>query len=356
MSNGNPLAGTATTPPVVTTFRDSGYLYSPTVWRGDWGARIAYAMWILYDALADAAGYAAYFGLPSWASPDSLPWLARDRQIFQAPNEPVAAYVVRLQQWLDLWRHAGSNTGLLLAVRSSVAPLLPKIRTISTPAYGSPSPTYTVWDSYSSGDVPFPAGASNPNPPAHDVVSTGANWLWDSASQPYYAPWMGWRTWIVLYSAPGDANAPFVAPTKTWATGGTFTLTVVSDATYGTKYVNGGTPATPGTGFNWGDGTCWGWAGTAQQAATLGQLAKQWKSAGVLVPWIIVNYVSTEFDQTKAFGDASLPDGTWGYYGKVASDATYGTKYVSARPPATTCSCLTGTNDAIDPTNPIGLG
>ena len=80
------------------------------------------------------------------------------------------------------------------------------------------------------------------------------------------------------------------------------------------------------------------------------------KLATVLVPWIIVNYVSTEFDQTKAFGDASLPDGTWGYYGKVVSDATYGTKYVSARPPATTCSCLTGTNDAIDPTNPIGLG
>ena len=45
-------------------------------------------------------------------------------------------------------------------------------------------------------------------------------------------------------------------------------------------------------------------------------------------------------------------------YLDLGGDATftYGTKYVSARPPATTCSCLTGTNDAIDPTNPIGLG
>lgn len=352
MSQPGPLAGTALTPPVCTTFRDSGYLYSPTVWRGYWGSRIAYAMWVLYDALGDAAAYAVYFGLPSWAAPDAMPWIAQDRQIFQGPNEPLPSYVLRAQQWLDLWRHVGSSTGLMLAVRSAVAPLLPKIACVQTASGG----TYTSWDTYFSGQVPFPAGASQPDPPAHAVVSGGANWLWDSASQPFYAPYMAWRTWLLLWSAPGDANAPYTVPSKTWATGGTLSLSVVSDATYGTKYVNGGTPATPGTGFNWGDGTCWGWAGTAQQAATLGQLAKQWKSAGVLVPWIIVNYVSTEFDQTKSFGDASLPDGTWGYYGKVVSDATYGTKYVSARPPATTCSCLTGTNDAIDPTNPIGLG
>jgi hypothetical protein len=351
MSQPSPLAGSATTPPVVTTFRDSGYLYSPTVWRGYWGSRIAYALWVLYDALADAAGYAVYFGLPSWASPDSLPWIAKDRQIFQGPNEPFAAYVVRCQQWLDLWRHAGSSTGLLLAIRSTVAPLLPKICTVQ-----SPSSQYAVWDTYQSGDVPFPAGAQNPTPPAHSVVSGGTNWLWDSLSQPFYAPWMYWRTWVILYSAPGDANAPFAVPSKTWATGGTLTLSVVADATYGTKYVNGGTPATPGTGPSWGDGSCWGWAGTAQQAASLTQLAKQWKSAGAWVPWIVVNYVSAEFDQTKPFGDASLPPGTWGYYGQVVADATYGTKYVSARPPCTTCTFVTGTNDAIDPLNPLGVG
>jgi hypothetical protein len=166
---------------------------------------------------------------------------------------------------------------------------------------------------------------------------------------------MRWRSWVIIQSS--GAQAPWAAPTKTWASGGTFTLTVVSDTTYGTKYANGGSAASPSsTSFYWGDGvTCWGWAGTAQQALQLTALAKAWKSGGTWVPWIIVCYDATWFQPTSSNPGTDSPNGTWGYYGKIVSDATYGTKYVASRPPASTCTMICGTADG-QSNQPLGVG
>src|ERR1019366_479691 len=149
--------------PTTTTMRDSGYAISPQWMRSYWFSRIMYSLWVQYDALLDAGGYAVLAGLPSRAPLDALQWIAKDRQIFQGPNEPTAAYVARLQQWLDLWRHAGSSTGILLALRSYVAPLTPKMLTVQSTGDGSLS----SWDTYDNGESPFPPGASNPTPPDH---------------------------------------------------------------------------------------------------------------------------------------------------------------------------------------------
>ena len=157
---------------------------------------------------------------------------------------------------------------------------------------------------------------------------------------------MRWRSWLVIFSPPGDANSPWTAPTATWSpASGTITTTVQSDPVFGTVYVGSGGSGTNATEFHWDDETCWDWTGTTQQSQSLVLLAKTWKSAGCWIPWIIVTYDATMFDETQDFGSSKLPAGTWGYWGTIVSDATYGSVYTAARPPSATCSMLAGTAD-----------
>lgn len=344
MSQGNLII-----PPQGSSWRQIGGTLYPTYMQGPVWSRYLWAMNTIQDACVDAASYAVRAAIPSLAPPDALTWIAQDRQIFQGPGETSAAYVARLIQWLDLWRHAGSSTGLLLAYLSYLTPLAPEVMTVQSSGGASPLST---WDTYFAGSAPFPAGQSNPTPPYHQVVTT-ANWDWDGASQPYYYPRAYWRKWIIIQSS--GPQAPWAAPTATWASGGAYVPVVAANATYGSVYTNGGTPATSsGTSFNWGGGTCWGWSGTAQQSQQLTALAAAWKSAGAWVPWIVVSYNAAWFQPTNVIG-TDMPDGTWGYYGKVVSDSTYGTKYIPARPPATTCTLICGTNDGQN-RQPLGVG
>ena len=335
-------------PPVSQSYRVLGAALYPTYMQGPVWSRYLYSLDIMHDDCVDTAAYAVRARFPQLAPFDALPWLAQDRQIFQGPSETATSYVQRLLQWLDLWRLAGNPTSVLLAFLAWLSPLTPQVQTVTSWAGASPG---TVWQTYVAGSTPFPAGQTIPTPPNLLTVAT-ANWDWDGASQPYYYPWMRWRTWVIVSSFAGS---PWPAPTKTWGSGGTLNVAIVADATYGTVIKNTGTPATPSaTSFNWGDGTCWGWAGTAQQALQLTALATTYKSAGTWVPWIVVNYDSTWFLDTGVTG-TKLPDGKWGFYSKVVSDATYGTKYVTSRPPASTCTLIVGTADG-EAGEPLGVG
>ena len=117
---------------------------------------------------------------------------------------------------------------------------------------------------------------------------------------------MYWRTWVVISSAGGS---PFSARRQRYGRLARQVLvSIVSDATYGTKYVNAASAASGVNTANWGDGvTCWGWAGTNAQARALTQLATQWKSARCWIPWIVVSYDATMFgsDPVLRFDQAS---------------------------------------------------
>ena len=325
---------------------------APTYLSGPVGGRYMYSMGIVYDGLTDAAGYAVRARFPSLAPTDAYPWIAQDRQIFQGANEPNASFVARSIQWLDLWRHAGSSTGVLLAILAQVSPAQPEVFTVSTTGVDPRFATvpYSSWDTYQKGISPFPPGQTNPTPPDH-YLTAPANWKWDSVSLPNYATWMYWRKWVVIVST---TNSPWVIPFLVWASGGSLNPAIVADAVYGTKYENQ-SPASPGTNVpNWGDGvSCWGWAGTAAQASALTLAVKTWKSAGCWYPWIIVSYSAALFDQSLAFGSPNLPDGKWGYAGKIVADTTYGTKYVSARPSVSQCTFIAG---PVEMPGPEGLG
>jgi hypothetical protein len=302
------------------------------------------------------AAYAVRAAIPSIAPSDALTYIGQDRQIFQGTDEPESNYRARLRQWIDLWDHAGSSTAVLLGILSEVAPLTPQVQMVSTTSTGPGSPLQpspfpiTVWDTYLAGENPFPAGQSIPTPPDHYVTipprAFASNWDWDGSSLPYFYPSVCWRAWIIIQSL---SNSPWQTPFAQWApSSGHISVTTASDPTYGTVYVGTGGSGYSIYQFSWDDGTVWDWTGTPDEANALRLQAKEWKSAGCWIPWIIVSYNSVMFDETLSFGSNRLPDGNWGFWGKVVTDATYGTVYVPARPPNTTCSIIPGPTEGID--------
>lgn len=266
------MTGMLTSAPVTTVFRDIAYAISPPWLRGPVGQKFMYCQAIQYDALADAFAYAIRFGLPTYAAPDSLPYIGQDRQIDRGPAEPTASYTARLIQWLDLWASAGSAPSVIQSVTSyfigftivsGTSPVT--VETVNdqvTTALG----TLNVWDS----------GPSDP--PVHTVSNPG-NWNWDGLKVPG-------RSWVIIFNGP-------------W--------------TKGLKWQAGGR--------KWGSGLAWGGTttGTSQDGKSIKSLVKKWKSAGCIVQDIIVAFDNTWFQPASAPGSPKLPDGTWGTWGKITT-------------------------------------
>lgn len=251
----------AITPPPVSTFRDMGDAISPSWLNGPVGQRYRYAMAVLYDALADGAGYAVRSRFPLLAPPDAFSYLQSDRQIDQGFSESQASFANRLVQWLDLWREAGNAGAVLLAVLGLFLPTSVRVRTVDDSSN---------WNTYLAGAVPFPIGADSPTPPT--LVQQAANWNWDGTSQ-----W--WRAWVIIYANPlGWSGSPL------WGTG------------------------------NWGDvGRLWGITGpTSQMLATLRAVIKKWKPQHTTVTNIIISFDDTLFDPALGPDGTHNPNGTWG--------------------------------------------
>ena len=153
------------TQPVSQNFRNMVASISPTWLLGPVGQAFMYSMAIQWDALGDAGAYACRAGLPHYAPSDAFSWISQDRQILQGYGESSTAFANRLVQWLDLWRHAGSNMGVLLAMLGYMSPATPQILAVqSSGGSGSTVGTYAVWDTYAANSNPFPAGQTQPYP------------------------------------------------------------------------------------------------------------------------------------------------------------------------------------------------
>lgn len=216
--------------------------------------------------------------------------MGASRGIQQGPGESDASFVIRLRMWLDLWRLAGRPGGMLLALLGYMLPSKPLVRTVDNSGN---------WYTYLLNATPF--ATRPPGTPTLSTLSNGdghPNWRWDSLGPFWQYGFAWWRVWPIIYSPAGSV---FPVPTAKWGT------------------------------FHWGDGTCWGWGGTAAQAQSLLSLIRQWKAAHVLVQ-LIVSYDATYFLPTSNFADPGMPDGHWGMFGKVVTDATWGKIRVPARP------------------------
>lgn len=256
------MSGVIITPPPTSRFRDMSDAISPTWLNGTVGQKYRYSMAVLYDALADATGYAVLARFPLRTSSDALAIMSSDRQIDRGFSESDTSYANRLIQWLDLWRAAGSPMAVLLAVLGLFLPTSVQVRTVDNSSN---------WNTYALGATPFPAGSSVPIPPTY--VAGAGNWNWDGNT----APW--WRAWVIIYVGPlGWTIGPH------WGDGG-----------------------------KWGDsGRLWGITGPlAGQIQTLLAVLKKWKSAHSWIHDIILTSNTARFNPASPAGGGINPDGTW---------------------------------------------
>lgn len=253
------MSGTANPPAAATTFRDQSDAISPPWLNGATGKAYRYSMSVMYDALADAGSYAVRFALPTYAPADALPWIQLDRQVDQGPNEPIASYTIRLRQWLDLWRVAGSARAVLRAITSYMTPLTTTIETVNDAVGG-----VNAWNTSVAGS----------DPPTY--VTTAVIWNWDNSDQPG-------RAWVVIYNGPW-------AQSPTWGS------------------------------FHYADGTCYGATFTTGDGGSIRGLVKKWKTGSCVVPEVIVAFDATWFLPTSI--TAKLPDGTYGHWGKIQASTT----------------------------------
>jgi hypothetical protein len=257
------MSGPIVIPPATSRFRDMSDAISPTWLNGPVGQRFRYSQAVLYDALADAAGYAVRARFPLLTSSDALAPLDADRQIDRGFSESDASFANRLVQWLDLWRIAGSAGGVMLATLGLFLPTSVKIRTVDN---------NSNWNTYNLGATPFPFGADAPTPPTY--VKGAGNWNWDGDATKW------WRAWVIIYVTPlGWTAGP------NWADGG-----------------------------HWADpGRLWGITGpTVSQIQTIRQVVAKWKPAHTEVTNIILTFNNSLFDPAQPAGGGINPDGTWG--------------------------------------------
>lgn len=256
---------------------------SPTWLNGSVSGSFMYSMAILFDALSDGASYAVRARFLTIAPPDALTWFQQDRQIDPGPNESTSSFTARLLIWLDLWRLAGTDFSILLALLAYLTPNSLAVSIVSASG---------TWNLYPAG-----AASSLSLPPTWAGLGL---WNWDGNADPFYArPQHWWRSWLIIY----DPTNLMWKPTPKW-----------------------------GDGHRWGDGTCWGYNGTASQGASIRALVKKWKQAGVQFPQIIISFDSTWFQPGNVPG-AKSPDGTWGHWGKVAAAGGWPRAYIASRNP-----------------------
>lgn len=276
------------TAPQTTTFRDLWQALSPPFLQGYYGVRFGYTLGIQWDGLAQAIGYANFFRVPTrgptqpnvLAPADAFPYMSADRQIDIGENETLAAFADRLRQYLDLWRAAGSNNAILTAIDSFLTPFVLNAETVKQ---ARTSPDLSDWDIFNG----TTGVTTNSQQAPH-------NWDWDSDGRDpgmarfqqasvngVLTPW--WRTWIILYVSG--------------------------------KWTNEGTW---GDGQTWGDGGTWGSNATPQEVASVRKQVQKWKSGASIVQWVIVSFDSTWFQYTLPLGNAKMPDGHWGRWGKIS--------------------------------------
>lgn len=241
------------------------------------GEKLGYVLGLAKDAVMEKLEQGVKARMPKYGTPTALVYIGQDRLIIRGFQELDASYAIRLSQFLDAWARAGAALTELQQLAGYTSPFTPVIRTVSNAG---------VWDSVNDGKV---------DGTTINHLRTIDNWDWDSVGPSYWAggttPWwttsaglVPWfRAWVIIFP-----------PAGLWQAEGTW-----------------------GDGQTWGDGGVWGCTATLSQIRSLRLVVNQWRDMGIHVPWIIMCFDSTYFDQYLAAGNAKLPDGNFGTWGKI---------------------------------------
>lgn len=241
--------------------------------------RVMYCFGLACDALLEKLNQAVKAHMPGLGTPTALPYIGRDRVMFQGPYESNESFANRLQSAFDAWQRAGSCRSVMSQAMSYVAGFnpvesgqLPRCAVIGDDYNG----TYTTWHTYYSDSDIISA-------PSYQRKTTNL-WNWDGTHR-----W--WRNWLVLFFSPSAT----LQPEDTWGSG------------------------------EWGQsGGSWGFNVESSFFSTLRLLVRLWKSTPTFYEWFIFSWnggdgaPGSEFSPNSAAG-AGNPDGTWKRWGKTVN-------------------------------------
>ena len=245
-----------------------------------------YACQFAADMLVDKLNQAILARLPTHTrTPTSLALIGADRDIPRGYNEATSSYAIRLKRAFDEWFFAGSACGVMTQVLGYLSPVTPKILTVNR---------YSAWDYYAANTV-------IPSVPVHVPTAYATypvmNWNWDAVVRngSWWLPYRWWQVFLIV-DATGWCTAEDVWGVDVWGPNGAWGVNVESTVIDSIRMIIG-----------------------------------QWKSG--VCNWFIIA-LSQLPNPVAAAGDATLPDGNYGAWGKNSYDAGTGlTTRVAARNP-----------------------
>lgn len=243
--------------------RHSADRVSPGWLRGAVGSRLTWAIYLPIDAACDAVVRGVKARFPGYGQDDALAYVGADRGIRRAPNEPAARYVVRLQQWWETWKRAGSARSVLEQLWTYIG--------------GDSTKAVRTWSNSGARDTVNTLGFQ------HVLFSPA--WDWDGN----VAAWS--RFWTVVY------------PGALWSAG----------PTWGSASLWGGAWGGAGAGQQDRGGYTWGSTAKRDEVLAVQALVQRWKAAHAKSVAIIVSVDGAGFSATTGAG---APDGTWGAWSK----------------------------------------
>jgi hypothetical protein len=230
---------------------------------------------------------------------DALPAIGRDRRRVRGFTESVPDYAFRLRRFRSAWSRAGSARAIIRELAAVLGPNPPKFRLVD--AHGN------YWTRETDGVVKFQNTTGtgltfNLDGTVTPDASVAHAWDWDSlcTSPPSLGQGDGVRFWVIIYM---PSSAPLTANEGRWGDGRS-------------KY---GDP----------DGVI-GTNDTSPHVEQIRGVLNDWKAGGVKLHHIIVAFDPASFDPLDA---STLPDGWWGYQGRVVDMGDQSCRWVRSRNP-----------------------
>jgi hypothetical protein len=196
------------------------------------GELVGFSIATLLDAVSARVRLGTYAKFPTYAPPDALAHLGRDRRIVRGLSETDENYAARLLRYLDDWKLAGNPFALMTQLRAFLGADL-KMRTVDN------SGNWYSIDTDGTRTVNLAQG----------------NWDWDGDADKWS------RFWVIIY------------PNGYWST-----------ITWGSG-LQWGQP-----------GLTWGSTATSEEVAGVRSIVTEWKPAGCRCPHIIIAFDNTSFD------------------------------------------------------------
>lgn len=247
------------------SFQEKILELAPWWLKGPIAGAILEAVGAVLDAAVSTLEQGIKASNPLTCNEDALAHIGVDRQMRRYPTEPVASYRVRLSQWRQARKLAGSHRGEMMQLQPYFLPAgRPRIRVVHQAGNGSSATWHTL-----DRDGSYSVHRAEPS-----------NWNWDGAT----AHWS--RFWVIIYVDELGLAGPILYD----------------------------------DGANYDEGHIWDGYLDSAQIADLVSIINDWKAAHSILWGVILAKDPAMFDPTGS--GAGFPAGDWGWYIDPVTGAT----------------------------------